>query len=211
MADGPGAQGRDWLRWPLLAVMALAFGRALVLTHGRRRLGESAFGWYLAGVGFVTVAAYIASRPAGPLVERYLVLSLLIPVGVTAAYLAVEHRSALRSAMVLFVLFWASLSAYDHVSHSARFWRLAPADELRAVIDALLERRISVAESGYWRAYKITFLARERVKVASTDVVRIDEYQRLAAAAGNRLVVIRDRPCAGGEAVGSLYLCPPGQ
>jgi hypothetical protein len=48
----------------------------------------------------------------------------------------------------------------------------------------------------------------ERVKVASTDVVRIAEYQRLASAAGADLVRVLEEPCAGGMQVGTWYLCP---
>jgi hypothetical protein len=93
------------------------------------------------------------------------------------------------------------------VALARQFFAQPPARELRDVIDALRARGVQVAETGYWRAYKLTFLAREEVKVASTDFVRIDEYQHLANAAGRRLVSIREQPCPGGHVVGEYYLC----
>ena len=42
-----------------------------------------------------------------------------------------------------------------------------------------MERRVPVASAGYWQAYEITFLSRERLRVASRDFVRIQEYQDL--------------------------------
>jgi hypothetical protein len=41
-----------------------------------------------------------------------------------------------------------------------------------------------------------------RVKVAATDFVRIDEWQRLTDAEGDRLIEIRETRCPGGEHIG---------
>ena len=79
---------------------------------------------------------------------------------------------------------------------------------MRAVADALLSRGAVVIETDYWRAYKISFLTREQVIAASTDVVRIMEYQALAAAAGGRLRALQSGPCAGGEPAGAFFVCP---
>ena len=79
---------------------------------------------------------------------------------------------------------------------------------MRELVAALDARGITIAEAPYWRAYKLSFLSAERITVASTDVVRITEYQRLAEAEGDRLVRIREEPCAGGIQLGGWYLCP---
>jgi hypothetical protein len=46
----------------------------------------------------------------------------------------------------------------------------------------------------------------ERVKIASTDVVRIQEYQTLAAG-DPQVVEIREQPCDSAERVARWYLC----
>ena len=63
--------------------------------------------------------------------------------------------------------------------------------------------------AGYWHAYVIAFLTGERVRVASNDLVRIQEYQDLFIEQLSRAVMISERPCPDGEAVASLYLCKP--
>ncbi len=98
-------------------------------------------------------------------------------------------------------------SAIDHTTLIEHFARGQEPNETRDLANALEARNIHIAESGYWRAYKLSFLTRERVKVASTDVVRIDEYQRLAREAGSGLVAIDEAPCPGGERVSLWYLC----
>jgi len=75
------------------------------------------------------------------------------------------------------------------------------------VLGLFVGLNIKVAKAPYWRAYKITYLTGERVKVASSDVVRIDEYQELAAKAGPDLVTIQEQPCPGGTKVKYWYLC----
>ena len=69
-------------------------------------------------------------------------------------------------------------------------------------------RGITVAAAAYWRAYRTTFLARERVKIASTDLTRIEEYEKLARNEGPRLIVIRDQPCVSDlPPIRYWYLC----
>jgi hypothetical protein len=55
----------------------------------------------------------------------------------------------------------------------------------------------------------VTFLAREQVQVASTDFVRIQEYQDLFSARLRESVYVEDLPCAAAERVAKWYLCPP--
>ncbi len=209
-------QGRDWLWWPLGLALLAAAARALFLrSQGGRRAAEgdgAAFAFYLAGVGLVAAIVYVLTRPlaTGP-VDRYMLLVIYLPIGVVAAFLALEPRRVLRHAMVGLMLVWVGLSAVDHVRLANRYRGDREPDHVQMLADALVARGITVAEAGYWRAYKVTFIARERVKVATTDVVRIEEYQRLAREAGPDLVVIREGPrgeCPGGEPVGIWWLCP---
>jgi hypothetical protein len=47
----------------------------------------------------------------------------------------------------------------------------------------------------------------ERVKLAATDLARIDEYEHLAAQAGPSLLTLEDQPCPGGIPVADSFLC----
>jgi hypothetical protein len=102
---------------------------------------------------------------------------------------------------------WTGVSAVDHLRQGHRYWTGSEPNDIRVLADTLVARHIRVAEAGYWRAYKVTFLANEQVRIASTDVARIAEYQRLAEAAGDDLIRISDEPCEGGEVVGPFSLC----
>ena len=103
---------------------------------------------------------------------------------------------------------WAGLSAVDHMQQFGRFAGGHEPNTLRTLADALVARGVTVTDAPYWRAYKITFLAREHVKVASNDFSRIDEYQRLANAQGDKLRRLSEQPCDGGEGIAAgWYLC----
>ena len=80
---------------------------------------------------------------------------------------------------------------------------------MREITEHLVSRRIPVAAAGYWRAYAITFLAQERVRVASNDFVRIQEYQDLLLQHLNDAVILSETACPGGERVLGWYLCRP--
>jgi hypothetical protein len=169
-----------------------------------------AFAWYLLGVGIVAAVAYVVTRPGDDVTRRYILLTLFIPVGLVGLWLTVEPNRSLRQAVVMFVIGWTTIAAVDHWRQFDRFRSGQVPDPMRDIVSALdrnAARGISVAEAPYWRAYKLTFLMRERVKVASTDVVRIAEYQRLASAAGADLVRVQEEPCAGGTQAGPWYLC----
>ena len=67
--------------------------------------------------------------------------------------------------------------------------------DLTLLAQQLPDRGITVARAGYWRAYELSFRTSERVKVASTDIQRIREYQDLADRAGSAVVYIETEPC----------------
>jgi hypothetical protein len=229
--DVVAAQGHDWLAIPaaavgLLVVLRLATllawfpgrGDRLAVARGRPAsaaaqsdAGRAAFAWYLLGVGVVAMLAFAITRPlASGGTMRYLLLALLVPVGLVAALLAIEPRGAVRAAALAACVAWAGVACADNVSQLARYRVDPPANEMRQLADRLLARQVVVAEAPYWRAYRLTFLTGERVKVASTDLVRITEYQDLAASHRASLVAIRETSCAGGERVASWYLCDGG-
>jgi hypothetical protein len=202
------SQGRDWMRWPIELGLLAAAIRTVVVAR-RRRIGLRArFGWYLAAVGCLSAAGYILTRPLSDgLIDRYLLLALYLPIGIVAAFLAIEPRPAFRAAIVGLVVMWGVVSAIDHARLILAYRHAGPY-ELRQLVDGLLARDIHVAQAQYWRAYSVTFLSQERVKVASTDVVKIREYQDLARAQGKNLILISEQPCPGEKLV-DWYLCKP--
>ena len=193
-------QGRDWMRW-VLGLMATL----MAIRIATRRWPP--LGAYLLLVGLIAAAAYAATRPADGAVLRYYLLALFIPVGLVAIFLAVEPRASLRRLAIAGVCFWMFWSGVDHVRQVKRFANGEVPNQLRVLADALVAKNIRVAEAPYLRAYKLTFMTREQVKVAATDADRIEEYQRLATDAGDRLISIRESPCPGGERIADWYLC----
>jgi hypothetical protein len=211
LPDAIASQGRRWMFWPVAGALALAFSRSVWLRCRAARAHapvRDGFAWYLSGVGALAVVAYVLTRPADGVVHRYLLLTLLLPIGLTALHLAHETRRWLSALTVAVAVLWAAASGVDHWQQVTRYWGGREPNETRDLARALEARQIRVAEANYWLAYKVTFLTKERIKVASTDVVRIDEYQRLARAAGSHLVLIADRPCTGGTPVSLWFLCP---
>jgi hypothetical protein len=203
-------QGRDWVFWPLAAAFLLTAGRVASLLRdraGRLSALSRPFIWYVLGVGVVSAVMVVALRPINGMPFRYLLLTLLLPVGLTAALLALEPRRWVRGAVVAVAIGWASLSAVDHVRLYSRFAAGEP-NPLRDLADALVARGVTVTEAPYWRAYKLTFLAQERVKIGALEFVRIDEYLRLAMGERDRLRRLSEQPCPGGEAIAGWYLCP---
>jgi hypothetical protein len=200
-------QGHSWLRWPLVGLLIAGLGRVSWLERRRRRaLARSAAVYFLL-VGLAAAAGYVATRSADTAIDRYLLLVLFLPVGVSAALLARDPSRPVRAVVVLMILTLAAGSAVDHARLARRYLTGQEPDDLRQLADALAARHITTAIAGYWRAYKITFVSRERIKVASSDFVRIDEYQAIASAQGPALLTIRDTPCDGDAIIPGWYLC----
>jgi hypothetical protein len=219
VTDQIANQGHDWLFWPLAAALILAAVRGLGILFRRRKepgyrvesratSPNPAFALYLLGVGLLAAIAYTLTRPAEGVLDRYLLLAIYIPIGLMALLFAVDRAVWSRAFVTGVVVLIAGGTAVDHW-HQWRRYAAPPGqpDQMRVLTAGLEARGIHVAMANYWRAYKVTFLTDERVKVASSDVVRIDEYQALANAEGDRLVTIQQESCPGGEKVGVFFLC----
>ena len=217
IVDGIANQGRDWLGWLLAAAALAGVLRVLMLIvrpAPAASLGATAsgstFGFYVFFVGLAAVVGYIVTRPAGDVMLRYFLVALLLPVGATAVWLALEPRTLVRVAVVSVMMIWFSVSAVDNARQWSRYRRGEP-NPIREIADAVEARGYRVLEAPYWRAYKLTFLTQERLRIAATDYVRIEEYQTLAYAEGPALRTLSEQPCPGGERVGVDYLCPAGR
>jgi hypothetical protein len=201
-------QGRDWMGWLLGLSAIAAIGRiGWLARHGSQLLAKAAAGWYLLGVGAMAVVGYALTRPTNVVTARYLLLSILIPIGLTAVLLALEPRRLVRQCVVAMIAVWAVVAGIDNWRQYERYASGREVDGLQQLIAELDRRSIRLAEAEHWRAYKITFLAEERIKVASTDVIRIKEYRDLADAAGQDLIRLTRTPCPGAEPIGGMYIC----
>jgi hypothetical protein len=109
-----------------------------------------------------------------------------------------------RGAVLAALCVWSTASLVDHARYTSAFVSGRVPNDMRAVADALVGDGVTTARAGYWVAYELTFLTGERVRVASTDFVRITEYQRLARA----VPVVTDRPCVTGRPIGRWFICP---
>jgi hypothetical protein len=214
---GIAPQGRDWLAWPMGALALLLCGRIAWLSSGRLKARPAAasvagagFAWYLLGVGLVAAGAFVLTRPVMLPYARYGLLVLLIPIGLVGILFSLERNRWIRGAMVASVCGWSALAAVDHLAYYRSYRGPDRPNELRILADELIARRVDVAVAGYWRAYKLTFLTGERVKVASNDFIRIAEYQDLAAKEGAALIEVRESACPGGDRISAWYLCRPG-
>jgi hypothetical protein len=85
-----------------------------------------------------------------------------------------------------------------------------PRNARRELATYLIDHSILYARADYWTAYTTTFLANERVIVASTETARVDEYQRLESIHHREAVSLLRKPCAGGQEIvpGHYWACP---
>jgi hypothetical protein len=214
---------RSWLVWLSGACVLTAIGRVTLLVGAgangrpdrsvfrqlRVTIAQAPFAWYMLGVGLLAVTTFIAGKPVLAGYSRYAILGLLIPVGLTAVLLAVEPHGVVRRVVTLLVMAWAALTIVGQMTVLVANIREPPASPVRELADRLVERHVPVASAGYWQAYVTTFLAQERVRVASTDFVRIQEYQDVFSERLSDARVLQEQPCPGGERVAGWYLCNP--
>jgi hypothetical protein len=173
------------------------------------RVACAHFALYMLGVGVVAVASFLAGKPVLRGYSRYVLLGLLIPMGLTAALLRLEPRPILRQCVTVAVMAWGALMIVGHATVLVHYVREPPPNPVREIADHLVAQHVGIARAGYWDAYVISFIARERVRVASSDVVRIQEYQDLFFDRSSEAVLISEKACPGGERVAHWYLCTP--
>jgi len=215
---------RPWLAWSAGLSMLWAAGRLTWLLVRPRaaprsdfrfvrelaaRVTQAEFAFYVLGVGAVAVAGFVAGKPDLPGYSRYVLLGLLVPIGVTAALLRLESRRTLRWLVTGLVAAWAVLMMVDHGDVLVTYVRNPPPNLTRDMAEHLVARQIPVAVTGYWGAYTLSFIARERARVASRDVVRVQEYQDLFLAPSSRGVLLSETACPGGEHIARWYVCEP--
>ena len=177
--------------------------------------GRAAIGSFLFLVGLQAGVAYTVARCG--VVEvgtaRYALLSVYTGLGITALFFIYEPSRPWRGAMTGVLLAWTLVSATEHVRLGREYLFQEPINSRRELATYLVTNGIRYARADYWTAYSTTFLARERVIVASTDLVRIAAYQEQVERHRAEAVTVQTSPCGaagGAEAVPGMYWVCPG-
>ena len=164
---------------------------------------------YIALVGLAAALVPAVAR-CGAVIERYVLLALFLIPGIIALYLAVERNTKLRTIIVSVVLLWAAANTVDYVRY-ARDRYGSPPDSRQVLADYLVSNGIRFAIGDYWTAYNVTFRSREKVIMASSDFIRIRQYQDIVSRRRSDAVRVTRRPCEGGQEVAGYHVCPQGE
>jgi len=203
----PLVTGYAAVGWLVRAALIAMVLRMLVAHPRQRNAGpDSSFGAYLMWVGALTACVYPLSCNAilgHPPILRYLTLGILLPVGLCALFLRGEPSPSLRAAIAAAFVAWAAVDLFDQVRLIRSTVANPPPNEHRVLADYLITHRIRYARATYWDAYVVDFLSRGRVIVASSDLIRIQEYQRQVDEHAAEEVLLERLPCEGGERVAS--------
>ena len=213
----PVVAGSKGVAWVMYAAAALMLVRLLWIWRRPAPTDPAphaspGFAVYLTLVGACTAAVYPLSCQVmlhTPPLLRYLLLALLVPAGLAAAFFARERSRALRVLAGAAIVFWSGANLSDNVAVIRSAVADPPLNEHRALVDYLLAHQIRYARAIYWDAYVVDFLSRERVITASTDIVRIPEYQAEVDAHADSAVMLQRVPCSGNERVASWCIQRP--
>ena len=204
--------------WPVMgAVLVVALVRAVWIASRDRApiwRGPAAVATFLLLVGLQSGVVYAVARCGvlEPGTSRYALLMLYAGVGTVALFFVYERHWAWRRAMVTAMLAWATISTASHVSLVDEYVHRQPGSPHRALATYLVDHGVRYARADYWTAYATTFLAQERVVIASTDTVRITSYQSEVARHDREAPTVQRQPCIGpgNEAVtGNYWVCDP--
>ena len=129
--------------------------------------------------------------------------------GLFATYIGRETSRAWRTLIVTVFVLWAATNLLDNARLVVSAVRNPPVNEHRLLINYLTDHHIRYARAGYWDAYAVDFLSRERVTVASTGLVRIPEYQKQVDEHAKDAVDIERQPCTGYDTIASWCIQRP--
>lgn len=167
---------------------------------------------FLIGAQALAVYALLRCGVVSTGTMRYSLLGVLSAVGLTAAYLRAESSSRLRAAAIALTLLWAASSVTDHLRLAREYTTDRPVNARRLLADRLDAEGVRVAYADFWDALSIVFLTNERVIVASTNVVFVEEYQWIVRERSDEAWRIQRSPCpvpGGIDIEGWLFACPP--
>jgi hypothetical protein len=197
----------------LSAIMATALVR-IGLRIARQR------GWppeldgcaYLILAGALSAGAYVIARCGVLTIYKmnYDLLSLLAASGVAGWYLRGETSARLRTIWVTALIGWTAIHVVAHARLWTEYATHAPVGGKRELIAALDARGVRYGIADYALSYPITFLTNERIIVASSNRVRVRQYQDIVAAHQAEAVRVARHPCGPDPPVmPHIYFCPP--
>jgi hypothetical protein len=205
--------GQDGLFvWVAAITLAGLLGGAWYWWQPRSRGDADAvshLGGYLVLVGTISTVVYgfVACSRIAPDTLRYNLLALFIPVGALVMALQTWRQPAVRAGFGAAVALWCLVNSLDVLALAREYRQHRPEDRRLALAEALEARGVEIARAPFRTAYHVTFLAREKVRVAATDYPRIRAYDEEAARSA--APTIADRPCPdGSDLPGGLFLCP---
>lgn len=207
------SQGTGWM-WPVLGggflLMAGRLGWLLYRRGLRPWDQRQQFATYLMLIGAQALAVYALLRCGEVSVGtmRYALLGVCAAMGLVASYLVTESSRPLRRAAITLVLVWAAGSALDHARLARQYLFERPVYAHRVLADRLVADGIEVAYADFWDSLITVYLSNERVLVASTSVVFLEEYQWVVDERRDEAVWVKREPCADGTHVaGPFYIC----
>jgi hypothetical protein len=200
-----GLPGAAWLLLPIVGLPVLALLRGFRPQTNGVRLGANdrrvTFIAYLLVVTALSIAGYLVGR-CGVIdfyTMRYELLSVLGACGLAAWYLRQDASVALRQVWMLCCAAVLALSAIAHVRLLAEYATAPPVPAKQELIRALDARHVRYAYADYWTSYYVTFMTRERIIVASTEVVKVRTHNNEVDAHRAEAILISRRPCGDGE------------
>ena len=197
----------------LLAAAAITAAAAIAVRVGRNRWrSECDFCAYLVLTAALSALGYVVGRcgEISYLLLRYELLSVLGMVGLGAWFLKVESSRKVRQFWAALALACVAVALWGQLQLLKEYRIRAPVSGKQMLVRYLDAQGIRYAIADYWIAYAVTFLTNERILVASSDLVRIRETQRLVDEHRGEAVRISRTPCEGGRQIlPGIYACRP--
>ncbi len=195
----------------LASAMVLAVVRIVIrLVKERRWDRQCDFCAYLTLTGLLSSVGYAVGRCGEVgMTMRYDLLSLLGAVGLSAWFLRTERSRAVAALWLVMLGIWTLVAELPHGRLLAEYVRHPPAGTKILIAEELQARGIRYGTADYWMAYYITFVTRERIILAPSEVARISSYGQIVTEHASEAVRVSRRPCGGGRAItAEVYLCP---
>jgi hypothetical protein len=193
---------------PVTAVLLLLLG--ILIRPQRIRVRHWELPCYLMCIGVLSLVGFIALKGdflIDQFQARYLLLSLMLPVG--AACLLAQTRR--RRLVLVSLALWGGVNVVQHALMWTAVLREPPPDAYEELARVVRDMDPAAAAADYSTAYYLTFLLEEKPIVASTGLVRIPEYQdkfRYSEGLGRVLILDYGANCPNSVVVDDWVICP---
>ena len=199
--ESAARQGLTGAAWLLVPIIAIPVVRAIQIRTSGVGPPASDFPIYLMLVAGLSLGGYLIGR-CGVVdfyTMRYELLSVLGAVGLAGWYLSVERSRAVRGLWLSVCATLLVFSVTVHANLLLEYFTRPPVAAKQELIAALDARGARYAYADYWTAYYVSFMTRERIVVATTEVTKVKEYDRIVESHRDEVILISRRPCNGGE------------